>query len=389
MNIAILGYGTVGQGVDKVLKNNEHVKVKRIFDRPERIDSDVRKTSVINDILDDESIDGIVETMGGIDVPFEFITKAMSKGKFVVTANKAVVAAHFETLHNIAKEENVFFLYEASVGGVLPILNSVKRMRRIESISSVGGILNGTSNYILDAMYKHQLPFSLALQQAKDAGYAESDPSADIDGIDVKNKIMILGSLAFKANLDYDAINVSGIRHISKEDIEFFKKQNAVCKLFATATLTEDTYTSTVEPVIFLKESIYANVSVNNNAAFVVGDNSGEIIIHGQGAGQLPTAHAVVEDLMDIYENHANNFEATTILKHVYSSNKETYYLRTSAVIESGKKLNDNTYIFENITKNEWFKFFKDIKLKDNEAFYARYDNKCWEGIKKGEVVYD
>ena len=154
------------------------------------------------------------------------------------------------------------FAYEASVGGVLPILHMIHSINRYEEILEVGGILNGTSNYILDTMTKEKLPFLVALHQAQEAGYAESDPSADIDGIDVKNKLMILSSLAFKQVSEYNKIKVSGIRNITKEDIDYFTKQGAVCRLFALAKRSGDTYTSIIEPVLFNGTSIFANVNI-------------------------------------------------------------------------------------------------------------------------------
>ena len=386
MNIAIMGYGTVGKGVDLILQNHPTIHVTKILEKEERIDNDNRKTALIDDILNDDTIELVVETMGGIDIAFEYISKAMRFKKHVVTANKAVVANKFAELHHLASECGVMFTYEASVGGVLPIIHIIKAMNRFEDISTVGGILNGTSNFILDNMTKNNLPFSLALHDAQLAGYAEADPSADIDGIDVKNKIMILSSLAFKQVCDYSKIKVSGIRNISKDDIEYFSKQGLVCKLFALATRENNTYTSIVEPVLFPLNSVFAQVSSNNNAAFVYSNSSGQIIVHGQGAGQLPTGHAVVEDIVDIYENKSNEFINVNKLTYVNNENKETYYIRSNANINYGTKISENMYKVETTSSDMWNKIKKEIEIQDDKAFIARYDKESINLLKWDEV---
>ncbi|MBR3840996.1 MAG: homoserine dehydrogenase [Erysipelotrichales bacterium] len=390
MNIAILGYGTVGTGVDKILKNNKRIFVTRILEKASRIDGDKRKTSSIEDIIDDTSIDGVVETMGGIDTAYDYISRAMRAGKFVVTANKAVVAAYYKELHELAKECNVKFAYEASVGGVLPIIHMIHSINRYEDILEVGGILNGTSNYILDTMTKDKLPFTVALRQAQEAGYAESDPSADIDGIDVKNKLMILSSLAFKQVSEYDKIKVTGIRNITKEDIDYFTKQGAVCRLFALAKRNDDTYTSVIEPVLFDGNSVFANVSLNNNAAFVYSRSSGQIVVHGQGAGQLPTGHAVVQDIVDIYEGVSKEFENLSKYTYIDEDKETMYYVRTNAdmnkYIEYTECIGELAYYVKVDTRSKWDNILTDILSQDSRTFYARYDEECWKAIKSSGV---
>ena len=390
MNIAILGYGTVGSGVDKILKNNTKIFVTRILEKESRIDNDRRKTSNIEDIISDTSIDGIVETMGGIDTAYDFICRAMKAGKFVVTANKAVVAAYFKELHELAEACNVSFAYEASVGGVLPIIHMIHSINRYEDILAVGGILNGTSNYILDTMTKEKLPFLVALHQAQEAGYAESDPSADIDGIDVKNKLMILSSLAFKQVSEYNKIKVMGIRNITKEDIDYFTEQGAVCRLFALAKRIGDTYTSIIEPVLFDGESVFANVSVNNNAAFVYSNSSGQIIMHGQGAGQLPTGHAVVQDIVDIFDGVARKFENINTCTYVDEDKTSMYYVRTKANMskysECTEQIDESTYYVRVDTRCKWDNILAELVNQDAHTFYARYDEACLKAIKTSGV---
>ena len=375
MNIAIMGYGTVGVGVDHILKDREDIHVTRILERKERIDSDSRKTSSFEDILNDDSIQGVVETLGGIDIPFEYISKLLNKGKFVVSANKAVVAAHFKEFHDLSKKNNVPFLYEASVGGVLPILHTIKSMREIEPIEAVGGILNGTSNYILDKMTQDKISFAEALKQAQNLGYAERDPSADISGFDVKNKIMIASSLAFKTIVDFDAIHVFGIENISSADILAFHNQGVVCKLFASAKKDGNSYTINVEPTLFLEKDIVASVHVNNNIAFVTSKSSGTIMIHGQGAGRYPTGYAIVSDLIDIKENRVKETEFSNVMHASATSKDESYYVRTIAT--SAKKytaLGNNSYLISNITKANFIDLWNEILKEDKNAFYARYD---------------
>lgn len=390
MNIAILGYGTVGKGVDIILQNNESVHVSCILERAERINEDTRMTSCIDDIINDDSISGVVETMGGIDTAYEYIRKAMKAGKFVVTANKAVIAAYFKELHELAKEQGVRFAYEASVGGVLPIIHVMDAMNRFEDVTETGGILNGTSNYILDMMTKQHISFATALRDAQEAGYAERDPSADIDGIDVKNKLMILSSLAFHQVSEYDKLDTTGIRYISKDDIEYFVKHGTVCKLFARALRENDTYTGSIEPTLFPKDSVFANVSVNNNAAFVYSKSSGQIILHGQGAGQLPTGHAVVQDLMDIAEGRGHEFTCLNSYTFMMEEKEAEYYLRTTANMSKYRKFirrlgNDQYHVCVSNVK-EWRMIRDDIQKQDEHMFYARYDVSCVESNKYSGV---
>ncbi len=375
MKIAILGRGTVGGGVDNILKNIDDIEVSKVFVRPKRLNEDPRNTADINDIMNDPEIDGIVETLGGIDIPYEYITMAMKAHKFVVTANKAVVATHFRELHKLAKENGVAFAYEASVGGVLPILHTVKAMARFDEIDEVGGILNGTSNYILDSMTRNNLGFEEALHEAQVAGFAEADPSADIDGIDVKNKIMILGSLAFKANLEYDKIQVNGIRNITKDDIDYFTYKKKIVKLMAKAERHGNGYRAVVEPVILDNDSSFANIYLNNNAAYVVAKDSGHIQINGQGAGALPTGHAVVEDLVDIRDHRTIDFVEENKLKYVESEDMVKGYVRTIANLDKYQPTvaNDQAYIVS-VPLYIWAILKEEVMKQDAKAFFARFE---------------
>lgn len=298
MKIALLGYGTVGRGVAQIIdKSVSDVEVSRILELPDRL-SEPRMTSNYDDIVNDPEIGIVVECMGGIEPAHTFIMAALSAGKHVVTSNKAVVAAHFEEFAAAALQNGVSLFIEASVGGGIPWIASIEKARRIDEVSSFSGIMNGTTNYIVYSMLKDGADFSEVLTKAQELGYAERDPSADIDGIDVKNKTIITASVAFDVACEKN-IPASGIRNLTKADLDLFGERGLTVKLLGRGVQEGGRYAAAVEPVAVPTDSLEAHVPSNFNLVTLDGATVGELKFYGQGAGSLPTGNAIVQDVLD------------------------------------------------------------------------------------------
>lgn len=240
MNIGLLGFGVVGGGVLELTQSRSDIAVSRVLLRsPKTGLPEGLATYDFNDILTDDAIDTVVEVMGGLHPAYEYVTAAMERGKSVVTANKALIAAYYPELTALAKEKGVALRCTAAVGGGIPWLVNLARVKRLDTVAAVGGIMNGTTNFIMDAMHKSPVDFPAILKEAQDLGYAEADPSADIDGDDIRRKLCISANIAFDAVLEETAIPAFGIRTVTAEDIAAFKAHGFVCKLLAAAESTE------------------------------------------------------------------------------------------------------------------------------------------------------
>lgn len=370
MKIAILGYGVVGSGVDEILKQAKAqalgIECIAILEREHKLHLDSRMISDYKRIMADKTIEVVVETLGGIHPAYEYIKEALINKKSVVTANKAVVARYFKEFNLLALENNVYFNYEASVGGVLPIIKLLHDVSRIDEIKSVSGILNGTSNYILSMMHQQGLDMIEALGQAQALGYAERDPSADIEGYDVRNKMMIVASIAFNSVCDMDKIITLGIQDITAADIKYFKAKGLVCKLFGCAKRQVSTYSITIMPTLFLANDCVATIDTNFNIASFYSETSQTISVIGQGAGHFPTAHSIVEDLVDIKEQRK---VAKAIIKDNLSFSigeaLDSYILRSSIVPPNYTKAEDNYYYYENISVLKMLKVYENIKFSN------------------------
>ena len=315
MNVAILGFGVVGSGVAEVITQNaEHIKensnvslkVTKILDIRDFPDSDFAPlmTKNFDEILLDDSISIVCETMGGVNPAFDFVSKCLMKGKHVVTSNKELVATRGFELLQLARENNVNFLFEASVGGGIPIIRPLSRCLAGNNVNEVAGILNGTSNFILTKMIVDGMSFADALKLAQDKGYAEKDPTADVEGFDALRKICILASLCFGTHVYPDGIYTEGISKITLEDVAFAESYDAVIKLIARAKkLAEDKITVMVTPCLVKNSSMLSGVSDVFNACLVRGDMTGDVLMYGKGAGKLATASAVVGDVIDCAAN--------------------------------------------------------------------------------------
>ncbi len=311
ISVAILGHGVVGSGVAEILlshadrlaaKAGQPVALGRILDLHSFPDLPYTHlfTTDFDDILQDDTIGIVVETMGGLHPAYDFVKACLLAGKSVVTSNKELVAAAGQELLTIAKEKNVNFLFEASVGGGIPILRPLHQCLAANRIEEIAGILNGTTNYMLTKMFSEGVTFDEALAEAQALGYAERNPAADVEGHDACRKIAILASLAFGTHVCPGSIHTEGITHLTHRDVQYAAACGGVIKLIARAIPTNDGHIRCmVAPMILPKGHLLAGVDDVFNAVLVRGDSVGEVTFVGRGAGKLPTASAVVADVID------------------------------------------------------------------------------------------
>ena len=318
IKIAILGYGTIGSGVVEVLNTNSESIAKRAGDGIEvkyildlrNFPGDPMEDKVIHDydvIADDPDVEVVVEAMGGVEPAYTFVKRALLAGKNVTTSNKALVAKHGAELIAIAKEQNINFLFEASVGGGIPIIRPLNSSLTADEIEEITGILNGTTNYILSKMTFEGLEFADVLKDAQSRGYAEADPTADVEGYDACRKIAILTSLVCGQQVDFEDIYTEGISKITADDIKYAKAMGLVIKLLATSRKTKDGYCAMVAPFMLSQQHPLYSVNDVFNAIFVHGNVLGDAMFYGSGAGKLPTASAVVADIVDIAKHLHKN----------------------------------------------------------------------------------
>ena len=314
MKIGLLGIGTIGTGVREHLAGRDDISIKRILVRRDHPELGALATFHYEDILFDPEIDTVVELMGGMQPAFDYVLSALKAGKNVVTANKLMLSYHFEELLAAAQQSGVLLKIDASVGGGIPYLFNLMRSGRADTIHSLFGIVNGTTNLILDTMQLNGSEFSDVLAQAQRAGYAEADPSADIDGIDARSKLCISASIAFRRFVRPDDIAVSGIRNITREDIQVFKKLGYVCRLLVRAErIDADHICAFVEPTLLNPSEPEATVHRNDNLIGLVGEYVGQQYFFGQGAGKDPTAFAVVLGLTDIAHGVAAHIDVGVV----------------------------------------------------------------------------
>ena len=392
MKIGIIGLGTVGEGVLKVLTKEKH----SIFEKSQA-DIEVKYAwylnitrdfsfefdkSILTDnykkILEDSEIKLVVELIGGETLAKDIIIQAFKSKKSVVTANKALIAKHGVELFQIAKENGVSFLFEAAVGGGIPIVTPLMESLVANTVTEIKGIMNGTSNYILTKMKEENLSFDEALSIASAKGYAEADPTYDVDGIDAGHKINILASLAYGGSIKFKDMQISGIREINTLDIFSANQLNSTIKLIASSKLvSDDSAQISVEPVIISNNEILAKVDDVYNAIETIGSYTGRTLFYGKGAGMDPTASAVVADIVKIAtRNHIESdyfFNSTKIINIIDSNAvKDNYYIRVSndfniekSPFEIYNKI-DNFFIIlaENISRNEINEYLKDAQEK-------------------------
>ena len=299
MKVAVLGFGTVGVGVYEMLQKADGLEPGCVLVRPGKEDAPF-KVSSLEKILQDDSIEAVAEVMGGIEPAYSYVAAALKAGKHAVTSNKALVAAKGPELARLAEEHHVAFLFSAACGGGVPFLHNLALAVESDEILSLGGILNGTTNYMLDSMQSSDLSYEAALADAQQLGYAEADPTADVTGLDALRKIMLACAVAYNA-LPTEGLLNEGIDSFSAADVAYLKAQGLTCRLIASGGKGENgSVYAYVEPVLFPKNAAECSVLKNFNMAKYNGKNSGRIVMIGQGAGRYPTASAVLRDLSDI-----------------------------------------------------------------------------------------
>ncbi|MGQ9607976.1 MAG: homoserine dehydrogenase [bacterium] len=361
VNVGIIGWGTVGTGVVKILLNQEKyireydklsINLQRIADldittpRGINVDRSLLTTDAY-DVIDAPDIDIVVELIGGLNPAFKFISEALKAGKHVVTANKAVIASYGKELFNLARENKVMIRFEASVGGCIPIIKSLQEGLSANKIQSIYGIVNGTCNYILTQMTDKGLDLADVLKDAQNRGYAESDPTYDIEGIDSANKIAILASLAYGTDIRLDDVFVEGITHITQKDIQYAQELGYRIKLLAIAKLVENNKLQVrVHPTMLHERNMLANVNGVFNAIYVTGNAAGATMFYGRGAGRMPAASAVVGDIVEIAKNIASGADSAIISSPSFSNTqffvehigecKTRYYLRMQVLDQPG-----------------------------------------------------
>ena len=360
VQIGILGFGTVGSGVVKLIQENGALLERRLggaivirkiadIDIARRRDVDVDPALLTTDamaVLDDPAIDIVVELIGGRDPALRFCQEALARKKHLVTANKALLATHGLELYRTAATQRVSIGFEASVCGGIPLIRAVREGLVADRVRSITGIVNGTCNYILTTMTESKRPFAEVLAEAQAKGYAEANPSLDVDGIDAAHKLQILATLAFGAYVPFDRVFVEGIRKIDASDIEYAKDLGFRIKLLAIAKQLNGELEARVHPALIPEDHLLASVGGVYNAVYVVGDAVGSLMFYGRGAGQMPTASAVVSDVAQIARGLLQDRTARAVPPPQLSDQeaeikdmtqvRTCYYLRIMAIDKPG-----------------------------------------------------
>ena len=300
MNIGLCGFGVVGRGVYEIVRQRPDMKVKKILCLEDIQLPDAQTVKDFSEILNDPEIDTVVEAMGGLHPSYDFARAALEAGKNVVSSNKAMVCTFYDQLVSLAVQKGVSLRCTAAVGGGIGWLSELERARRVQTINQVGGIMNGTCNYILDNMTRQGLNYDDVLKQAQALGYAEANPSTDVDGIDTWHKVILSSNIAFGVSLDKETVPVAGIRNIKAEDVENFKAHGLVCKLISTGKRENGVISAYVQPTLVKDGEPEAAVPMNYNLITFIGETSQRMSFFGQGAGRYPTAYNVVQDLVDV-----------------------------------------------------------------------------------------
>ena len=345
VNIGIFGMGTVGTGVIEVLENNndliyrktgKEINIKKILvndlnkERPLKVND--KLTVDAEEILNDDKIQIIVELIGGFDTAYNYIKKALENKKHVITANKDVISRCGKELLQIAKRNNVNLLFEASVGGGIPIIRPLRYCLACNKITKITGILNGTTNYILSKMFEKPVKFEEILSKAQELGYAESDPTADVEGLDAARKLAILSSLAFETEIHPEQIYTEGISNITEKDIIHAKNNGYIIKLLGVSRVHEKGVEARVTPVFLSENHPLSNVMGVYNSIMIEGYPIGEVMFYGQGAGKEPTANAVISDLMEVINDGGKHKKYNIGVREIKLMNmaniKSEFYIR-------------------------------------------------------------
>lgn len=361
MKIAILGYGVVGKGVAKLAIENK-IDVSYILMRQ---DDDLILPNMCKDldtILNDNNVECVVECIGGDEPAFSYVKRCLNAKKNVVSSNKKMLVNHFEELYNLSKKNNVNLLFSAACGGGIPWIKTLSNIKNISSINYFEGIMNGTSNFILDNIFTQNVSFEDSLKKAQMLGYAEADPSDDVDGLDTANKTILSSIVAYGANFKINDLFIKGIRYFNNDDLKFCLSNHYRCVLVGKGTKIKNKYHLTVMPRFVNKKSAFYSISKNHNCFILNTNNLNDLCLIGQGAGSLPTANNIINDIFDLnkpYTYSLNNLNN----KMDYDSIKSKYYIRTNHLIDNKYidiKINQNCFISKEISINEIKEFLKD-----------------------------
>ncbi len=363
ISIGLLGLGTVGTGVVKIIENHQDklmhqvgcpVQIKKVLvkDIDKQRDVSLNRemlTTNLNDILEDSEIDVVIEVMGGVEETRQHLLSALKNKKHVVTANKDLMALYGSELLTAASENGCDLFYEASVAGGIPILRGLVDGLASDRITKMMGIVNGTTNFILTKMAQDGSAYEEVLKEAQDLGFAESDPTADVEGLDAARKMAILSTLGFSMKIDLDDVKVKGITDITEEDLEYGKQLGYTMKLIGIADLDDDKVEVSVQPTFLVESHPLASVHNEYNAVYVYGEAVGETMFYGPGAGSLPTATAIVSDLVGVMKNMRLGVNGTSAVSPQYPKKlKEDYEIRSKYFLRLLVK--DEVGVFANIT---------------------------------------
>ena len=373
MKIAIMGFGTVGTGVEEILykkresllKNNFDIKIEKVLIRNKNkkrspLDDDLAFTDDFDEILNSD-VDTVIDVTSSLEETYERIVKLMEAGKNIVTANKAVVSKYFEELNELAREKNIYFSYEAAVAGAIPVIHPIMEEAFFSDMNKVQGILNGTSNYILSKMEVEGSSYDEVLKEAQELGYAEADPTADVGGFDAMRKIRILSSLIYNAKINEDEIFTFGIENVKKADFDFAKERGYSIRVLAKSELANDKINISVIPT-FVKDNFFAKTFGGTNGVKVWGENFTSYELKGPGAGKLETADAVMRDLLRILaKREIKTFYDAGNSYEVENNLENKFYVRTSEVSTELKDLIEE----EKIIDNEHLLITRKVSLDD------------------------
>ena len=359
VNIAVMGYGTVGSGVVEVINTNsavinqragDEINIKYVLDLRD-FPGDPIQEKIIHDvdiIINDPEIKIVVEVMGGIEPAYTFVKRCLEAGKSVATSNKALVAKHGAELLSIARERELNFLFEASVGGGIPIIRALNSSMTADVIEEITGILNGTTNYMLTKMFYEGADYDEVLKEAQDNGYAERNPEADVEGYDACRKIAILSSLISGQQVDYEDIYTEGITKITKQDMMYAKEMGMTIKLLASSKRHKDHLHAIVAPALLGKDHPLYNIDDVFNAVFVHGNMLGDAMFYGSGAGKLPTASAVVADVVDeakhLHRNIMTMWKSEKLILEPIEDTRKRFFVRVSGNPEEMKEKVENLF---------------------------------------------
>ena len=373
MKIAIMGFGTVGTGVEEILykkrdallKNNFDIKIEKVLIRNKNkkrspLDGDLAFTDDFDEILNSD-VETVIDVTSSLEETYERIVKLMKAGKNIVTANKAVVSKYFEELNELAREKNIFFSYEAAVAGAIPVIHPIMEEAFFSDMHKVQGILNGTSNYILSKMEVEGSSYDEVLKEAQELGYAEADPTADVGGFDAMRKIRILSSLIYNSKINEDEIFTFGIENVKKADFDFAKERGYSIRVLAKSELANDKINISVIPT-FVRDNFFANTFGGTNGVKVWGENFTSYELKGPGAGKLETADAVMRDLLRILaKREIKTFYDAGNSYKVENNLENKFYVRTSEVSTELKDLIEE----EKIIDDEHLLITRKVSLDD------------------------